>query len=103
MSRTVFICFVVVVAYPLRTVVFSFPETHPFSVSTTSSSSAEKTQALHTELDSVQALRGQLEEVLARTRGMALALERAAETRSDFGGGDGPAGGVASRAEGGPH
>ncbi|XP_030220445.1 myomegalin isoform X4 [Gadus morhua] len=48
-------------------------------------SSSEKTQALHTELDSVQALRGQLEEVLARTRGMALALERAAEARSDFG------------------
>ena len=64
-------------------------------------SSSEKTQALHTELDSVQALRGQLEEVLARTRGMALALERAAEARSDFGGGDGP--GVASRAEGGAH
>ncbi|KAK0137352.1 Myomegalin [Merluccius polli] len=48
-------------------------------------SSSEKTQALHTELDSVQALRGQLEEILARTRSMALALERAAETRSDFG------------------
>ncbi|CAL8312430.1 unnamed protein product [Gadus morhua 'NCC'] len=48
-------------------------------------SSSEKTEALHTELDSVQALRGQLEEVLARTRGMALALERAAEARSDFG------------------
>lgn len=64
-------------------------------------SSSEKTQALHTELDSVQALRGQLEEVLARTRSTALSLERAAETRSDFGGGDGP--GVASGAEGGAH
>ncbi|KAG7273173.1 hypothetical protein CRUP_019300, partial [Coryphaenoides rupestris] len=48
-------------------------------------SSSEKTEALHTELDSVQALRGQLEEVLAGTRSTALALERAAETRSDFG------------------
>ncbi|CAB1317143.1 unnamed protein product, partial [Coregonus sp. 'balchen'] len=48
-------------------------------------SSSEKTQALHTELDSVQALRGQLEEVLARTRKTALALERAAKRQSDFG------------------
>ncbi|KAM4605288.1 myomegalin-like [Polymixia lowei] len=48
-------------------------------------SSSEKTQALHTELDSVQALRGQLEEVLARTRNMALALERAAKRQPDFG------------------
>ncbi|XP_041752612.2 myomegalin isoform X2 [Coregonus clupeaformis] len=47
--------------------------------------SSEKTQALHTELDSVQALRGQLEEVLARTRKTALALERAAKRQSDFG------------------
>uniref|UniRef100_A0A3B3YTY1 CDK5 regulatory subunit-associated protein 2/Myomegalin coiled coil domain-containing protein n=1 Tax=Poecilia mexicana TaxID=48701 RepID=A0A3B3YTY1_9TELE len=37
----------------------------------------KKIQTLHTELDSVQALRGQLEEVLSRTRSMALALERA--------------------------
>uniref|UniRef100_A0A8C7QL40 Centrosomin N-terminal motif 1 domain-containing protein n=1 Tax=Oncorhynchus mykiss TaxID=8022 RepID=A0A8C7QL40_ONCMY len=48
-------------------------------------SSSEKTRALHTELDSVQALRGQLEEVLARTRKTALALERAAKRQSDFG------------------
>ncbi|KAM9428764.1 myomegalin-like isoform 2-T2 [Salvelinus alpinus] len=47
--------------------------------------SSEKTRALHTELDSVQALRGQLEEVLARTRKTALALERAAKRQSDFG------------------
>lgn len=59
-------------------------------------SSSEKTRALHTELDSVQALRGQLEEVLARTRKTALALERAAKRPSDFGGGDGQ--GLASRA-----
>uniref|UniRef100_A0A1A8DH06 Phosphodiesterase 4D interacting protein n=1 Tax=Nothobranchius kadleci TaxID=1051664 RepID=A0A1A8DH06_NOTKA len=39
----------------------------------------EKIQGLHTELDSVQALRGQLEEVLTRTRRTALALERAAK------------------------
>uniref|UniRef100_A0A1A8KU28 Phosphodiesterase 4D interacting protein n=1 Tax=Nothobranchius kuhntae TaxID=321403 RepID=A0A1A8KU28_NOTKU len=39
----------------------------------------EKIQGLHTELDSVQALRGQLEEVLTRTRRMALSLERAAK------------------------
>ncbi|XP_070988580.1 myomegalin-like isoform X9 [Oncorhynchus clarkii lewisi] len=47
--------------------------------------SSEKTQALLTELDSVQALRGQLEEVLTRTRKTALALERAAKRQSDFG------------------
>uniref|UniRef100_A0A1A8U154 Phosphodiesterase 4D interacting protein n=1 Tax=Nothobranchius furzeri TaxID=105023 RepID=A0A1A8U154_NOTFU len=39
----------------------------------------EKIQGLHTELDSVQALRGQLEEVLTRTRRTALSLERAAK------------------------
>ncbi|XP_035803441.2 myomegalin isoform X3 [Amphiprion ocellaris] len=50
-----------------------------------SDSSSEKTQALHTELDSVQALRGQLEEVLARTRNMTLVLERAAKRQTDFG------------------
>ncbi|KAK5613901.1 hypothetical protein CRENBAI_014666 [Crenichthys baileyi] len=48
-------------------------------------SSAEKIQTLHTDLDSVQALRGQLEEVLSRTRSMALALERAAKRQPDFG------------------
>ncbi|XP_045550318.1 myomegalin isoform X2 [Salmo salar] len=47
--------------------------------------SSEKTQALLTELDSVQALRGQLEEVLTRTQKTALALERAAKRPSDFG------------------
>lgn len=51
-------------------------------------SSSEKVQALHTELDSVQALRGQLEEVLARTRNMALKLERTAKRPPDLGGGD---------------
>ncbi|XP_028283911.1 myomegalin isoform X3 [Parambassis ranga] len=48
-------------------------------------SGGEKIRVLHTELDSVQALRGQLEEVLARTRNMALVLERAAQRQSDFG------------------
>ncbi|XP_038125843.1 myomegalin-like isoform X1 [Cyprinodon tularosa] len=48
-------------------------------------SSSETTQTLHTELDSVQALRGQLEDVLSRTRSMALALERAAKRQSEFG------------------
>lgn len=62
-------------------------------------SSSEKIQALHTELDSVQALRGQLEEVLARTQNMALVLERAAKRQPDFGGGDGQ--GPASWAAGG--
>ncbi|XP_062260294.1 myomegalin-like isoform X2 [Platichthys flesus] len=52
---------------------------------TKSDSSSEARQALHTELDSVQALRGQLEEVLARTRSMALVLERAAKRQPDFG------------------
>uniref|UniRef100_A0A3B3UCA7 CDK5 regulatory subunit-associated protein 2/Myomegalin coiled coil domain-containing protein n=1 Tax=Poecilia latipinna TaxID=48699 RepID=A0A3B3UCA7_9TELE len=54
-----------------------------------SNSSTEKIQTLHTELDSVQALRGQLEEVLSRTRRMALALERAAKRQPEFGGGNG--------------
>uniref|UniRef100_A0A3Q3K5Z6 Uncharacterized protein n=1 Tax=Monopterus albus TaxID=43700 RepID=A0A3Q3K5Z6_MONAL len=62
----------------------------------TKTDSTEKIQALHTELDSVQALRGQLEEVLARTRKMALGLERATKRQSDSGGGDGQ--GSASRA-----
>lgn len=47
--------------------------------------SAEKTLALHTELDTVQALRGQLEEVLSRTRDTALALDRAAKAQADYG------------------
>ncbi|XP_032388029.1 myomegalin isoform X4 [Etheostoma spectabile] len=51
----------------------------------TNSDSSEKIQALHTELDSIQALRRQLEEVLARTRNMALALERPAKRQPDFG------------------
>ncbi|XP_047188050.1 myomegalin-like isoform X4 [Scophthalmus maximus] len=54
-------------------------------IHTKSDSSSEKRQALHTELDSVQALRGQLEEVLARTRNMAMVLERAATRQPDFG------------------
>ncbi|KAM7379228.1 hypothetical protein PAMP_004793 [Pampus punctatissimus] len=54
-------------------------------IHTKSDSSSEKIQALHTELDSVQALRGQLEEVLARTRNMALVLESAAKMQPDFG------------------
>ncbi|KAM3604183.1 uncharacterized protein V6R79_007437 [Siganus canaliculatus] len=49
------------------------------------SDSSEKIHVLHTELDSVQALRRQLEEVLARTRNMALSLERAAKRQPDFG------------------
>lgn len=60
--------------------------------------SSEKVQALHTELDSVQALRGQLEEVLAKTRSTALALERAAIRQPGFGGGNGR--GPASKAAG---
>ncbi|XP_054479277.1 myomegalin-like [Anoplopoma fimbria] len=51
----------------------------------TKSDSSEKIQALHTELDSVQALRRQLEEVLARTSNMALMQERAAKKQPDFG------------------
>ncbi|XP_068197034.1 myomegalin-like isoform X3 [Antennarius striatus] len=47
--------------------------------------SSEKIQTLHTELDSVQALRTQLEEVLARTRSVALMLERAAHREPDYG------------------
>ncbi|XP_076838222.1 myomegalin isoform X2 [Brachyhypopomus gauderio] len=48
--------------------------------------SVEKTQALHMELDTVQALRGQLEEVLSRTRDTALALDRAAKAPANYGG-----------------
>ncbi|KAJ8011611.1 hypothetical protein DPEC_G00060050 [Dallia pectoralis] len=48
-------------------------------------SDSEKTLFLNTELDSVQALRGQLEEVLARTRKTAVALEKAANKQSYFG------------------
>lgn len=51
--------------------------------------SSEKIRVLHTELDSVQALRSQLEEVLSRTRNMALLLDRAAKPQPDFGGGAG--------------
>ncbi|XP_077955092.1 myomegalin isoform X3 [Gasterosteus aculeatus] len=51
----------------------------------TKSDRSEQTQALHTELDSVQALRRQLEEVLARTRDTALMLDRAAKKQPDFG------------------
>ncbi|XP_034559899.1 myomegalin-like [Notolabrus celidotus] len=51
----------------------------------TKSDSSEKIQALHTELDSVQALRRQLEEVLGRTRNTALLMERAAKRQPDFG------------------
>ncbi|XP_046731991.1 myomegalin-like isoform X1 [Silurus meridionalis] len=47
--------------------------------------SVEKTQALHMELDTVQALRGQLEEVLSRTRDTALALDRAVKAHADYG------------------
>lgn len=50
-------------------------------------SSVEKTRVLHMELDTVQALRGQLEEVLSRTRDTALALDRAAKAHADYGGG----------------
>uniref|UniRef100_H3DCX3 Uncharacterized protein n=1 Tax=Tetraodon nigroviridis TaxID=99883 RepID=H3DCX3_TETNG len=55
----------------------------------TRSDCPEKIQSLHTELDSVQALRAQLEDVLGRARGMALELERAAKRQHDYGGGDG--------------
>lgn len=48
------------------------------------------------ELDSVQALRRQLEEVLSRTRNTALLLDRAAKKQADFGGGNGQ--GPASKA-----
>ncbi|XP_057712549.1 myomegalin [Corythoichthys intestinalis] len=51
----------------------------------TNRDSSEKTLTLHTQLDSVQALRGQLEEVLARIQNMALELERAAKRQSDLG------------------
>ncbi|XP_077579746.1 myomegalin-like isoform X2 [Stigmatopora nigra] len=47
--------------------------------------SSEKTLTLHTQLDSVQALRGQLDEVLARIQNMALELERTARRQSDLG------------------
>ncbi|KAJ8357205.1 hypothetical protein SKAU_G00199990 [Synaphobranchus kaupii] len=42
-------------------------------------------KTLQTELNTVQALRGQLEEVLARTRNAAQAVEAAANTQPDFG------------------
>uniref|UniRef100_A0A665T3F9 Uncharacterized protein n=1 Tax=Echeneis naucrates TaxID=173247 RepID=A0A665T3F9_ECHNA len=68
-------------------------------IHTRSDSTSEKIQSLHTELDSVQALRGQLEEVLSRTRSTALVLEKAAKRQPDFGGGE--EWGSASRAVGG--
>lgn len=64
------------------------------------SSSSEKTKALHEQLDSLQALREQLEETLARSRETALAVDRAALVQADYGGGtrqslaSGPAGGA---------
>ncbi|XP_061835745.1 myomegalin isoform X4 [Nerophis lumbriciformis] len=48
-------------------------------------SSSEKTLALHTQLDSVQALRGQLEDILTRTQNTALQLERVAKRQPDLG------------------
>ncbi|KAK1164010.1 myomegalin-like isoform X1 [Acipenser oxyrinchus oxyrinchus] len=51
----------------------------------TNTDSSENVQALQMELDAVQALRGQLEEALARTRAGAQRLERAARMQSDFG------------------
>uniref|UniRef100_A0AAV2JUR3 Centrosomin N-terminal motif 1 domain-containing protein n=1 Tax=Knipowitschia caucasica TaxID=637954 RepID=A0AAV2JUR3_KNICA len=50
-----------------------------------SADSAGKMGALHTELDTVQALRGQLEEVLARTRNTVLMLDRTAKRPTDLG------------------
>ncbi|XP_068605286.1 myomegalin-like [Brachionichthys hirsutus] len=47
--------------------------------------SPENIQTLHTELDSVQALRTQLEELLARTRSVAQTLERGANRAPDYG------------------
>ncbi|XP_016298437.1 myomegalin-like [Sinocyclocheilus anshuiensis] len=48
-------------------------------------SSAEKPGALHAELDSLQALRQQLEETLTRARETALVLDRAALIQTDYG------------------
>lgn len=50
--------------------------------------SPEKTHALDVELEAIQNLRGQLERVLVKTRGTALALEEAAKMQPDFGGGE---------------
>ncbi|XP_061694336.1 myomegalin-like isoform X2 [Syngnathoides biaculeatus] len=47
--------------------------------------SSDKILALHTQLDSVQALRGQLEEVLGRIQNMALEMERAAKRQPNLG------------------
>uniref|UniRef100_H3DCX2 Uncharacterized protein n=1 Tax=Tetraodon nigroviridis TaxID=99883 RepID=H3DCX2_TETNG len=71
----------------------------------TRSDCPEKIQSLHTELDSVQALRAQLEDVLGRARGMALELERAAKRQHDYGGGDGqsPASGFVGDLPKNPH
>ncbi|XP_037131629.1 myomegalin isoform X7 [Syngnathus acus] len=49
------------------------------------SDSSNEVLALHTQLDSVQALRGQLEEVLGRIQNMALDLERATKRQPDLG------------------
>ncbi|XP_061151906.1 myomegalin isoform X4 [Syngnathus typhle] len=49
------------------------------------SDSSNEVLALHTQLDSVQALRGQLEEVLGRIQNMALDLERASKRQPDLG------------------
>ncbi|XP_056599115.1 myomegalin isoform X2 [Triplophysa dalaica] len=55
-------------------------------IQTQRDSGGEKSDAaLHAELNSLQTLRGQLEEVLARTRAMSVALERAALTQMDYG------------------
>lgn len=52
-----------------------------------SSGDEKSDDALHAELNSLQTLRGQLEEVLARTRTTALALDRVTLTQMDYGGG----------------
>ncbi|XP_077411602.1 myomegalin-like isoform X3 [Vanacampus margaritifer] len=54
-------------------------------IHTNSDSSPDEVLALHTQLDSVQALRGQLEEVLARIQNTALDLERAGKRQPDLG------------------
>ncbi|MBN3302301.1 MYOME protein, partial [Amia calva] len=58
---------------------------HSLSQLHTHEESSEQSHALQVELNTVQALRGQLEEALARTHGGALRLGMAAETHPDFG------------------
>ncbi|XP_066547810.1 myomegalin isoform X5 [Amia ocellicauda] len=58
---------------------------HSLSQLHTHEDSSEQSHALQVELNTVQALRGQLEEALARTHGGALRLGMAAETHPDFG------------------